>query len=106
MNRADIAHEITLDLLGADALDRHNYGYDDNALIAHVQKIILEHLEDYILISGTIFLHHKNTIQRVSVYCRCPFCSYRNISLMFLNQKCPLQEYPCDTPKVFGHLFL
>jgi len=49
MNREDTAHEIALDLLGADALDIHNYGYDDNALIAHVQKIILEHLEDYLL---------------------------------------------------------
>lgn len=55
MSREDIAHKIALDLLGADALDRHNYSYDDNALIAHVQKIILEHLEDYSLLSGTIF---------------------------------------------------
>ncbi len=39
MNREDIAREI--------ALDRYNYGYDNNALLAHVQKIILEHLEDY-----------------------------------------------------------
>lgn len=54
MNKSDIAHEIALDLLGGDTLDRRNYGYDDNALIAHVQKIILEHLEDYILISGTV----------------------------------------------------
>lgn len=54
MSREDIAHEIALDLFGADALDRHNYGYDDNALITHVQKIILEHLEDYILISDTV----------------------------------------------------
>lgn len=56
MNREDIAHEIALDLLGADALDRHDYGYDDNALITHVQKIISEHLEDYLLISGTIIM--------------------------------------------------
>lgn len=55
MSRADIALEIALDLLGADALDRYNYGYDDNTLIAHVQKIILEHLKDYSLLSGTIF---------------------------------------------------
>ncbi|MEZ3464228.1 MAG: hypothetical protein K1W23_19170 [Lachnospiraceae bacterium] len=56
MSRADIAHEIAFDLLEADALDRHNYGYDDNALIAHVQNIILEHLENYLLISGTIIM--------------------------------------------------
>lgn len=55
MSKADIAHEISLDLLGTDALDKRNYGDDDNTLIIHVQKIILEHLEDYILISGTIF---------------------------------------------------
>lgn len=55
MTREDIAHEISLDLLGADALDRHNFGYDDDATIDYVQKTILEHLRDYTLLSGEIF---------------------------------------------------
>lgn len=55
MTREDIACEIALDLLGADVLDRHNFGYDDNAAIDYVQKTILEHLKDYTLLFGEVF---------------------------------------------------
>ena len=55
MTREDIAHEIALDLLGADALDIHNFGYDDDAVIEYVQKVILERLRDYTLLSGEVF---------------------------------------------------
>ncbi|MDE7202264.1 MAG: hypothetical protein K2O91_10280 [Lachnospiraceae bacterium] len=55
MTREDIAHEIALDLLGTDALDRRNFNYDDNKIIEHVQKIVMEHLQNYSLLSGAIF---------------------------------------------------
>lgn len=101
MSRKDIAHEIALDLLGADALDRHDYGYDDNALIAHVQKIILEHLEDYtfwcyILTSQIQFKGCLFTADALFV----------NISLMFMNKKFPLQKYPCDSLKFSDTFFV
>lgn len=55
MTRDDIAHEIALDLLGADALDRRNFNYDNNAIIDYVQRTILEHLKDYTLLFGEVF---------------------------------------------------
>ena len=54
MTKKDIAHEISLDLLGADVLDRHNFDYDDDAVIDYVQQIIFDHLRDYVIVSGTI----------------------------------------------------
>ncbi len=55
MNRNDIAKAIAEDLLNNDALDEHNFSYDTAALLEYVQNIILEHLKDYSLLSGTIF---------------------------------------------------
>lgn len=54
MNRNDITKAIAEDLLNNDALDEHNFSYDTAALLEYVQYIILEHLKDYSLLSGTI----------------------------------------------------
>ena len=55
MNRNDIAKAIAEDLLYNDALGEHNFSYDTAALLEYVQNIILGHLKDYSLLSGTIF---------------------------------------------------
>ena len=55
MNRNDIAKAIAEDLLYNDALGEHNFSYDTAALLEYVQYIILGHLKDYSLLSGTIF---------------------------------------------------
>lgn len=55
MNRTDIAKAIAEDLLNNDALDENNFSYDTAAILEYVQNIILEHLKDYSLLSGTIF---------------------------------------------------
>ena len=54
MNRNDITKAIAEDLLNNDALDEHNFSYDTAAILEYVQNIILEHLKDYSLLSGTI----------------------------------------------------
>ena len=53
MNRTDIAKAISEDLLDNGALDEHNFG-DTDTLLKCVQDIILEHMKDYIILSGTI----------------------------------------------------
>lgn len=55
MNRTDIAKAIATDLLDNDVLDENTYSYDTAAILEYVQNIILEHLKDYSLLSGTIF---------------------------------------------------
>lgn len=55
MNRNDIAKAIAADLLDNDVLDENNFSYDTAAILEYVQNIILEHLMDYSLLSGTIF---------------------------------------------------
>ncbi len=55
MNRTDIAKAIAADLLYNDALDEQNFSYDTAAILEYDQNIILEHLKDYSLLSGTIF---------------------------------------------------
>ena len=54
MNRTDIAKAIAEDLLDNDVLDENNFSYDTAAILEYVQNIILEHLKDYSLLSGTI----------------------------------------------------
>ena len=54
MNRNDIAKAIAADLLDNDVLDENNFSYDTVAILEYVQNIILEHLKDYSLLSGTI----------------------------------------------------
>lgn len=54
-NRNDIAKAIAKDLLNNDALDEHNFSYNTAAILEYVQNIILKHLKDYSLLSGTIF---------------------------------------------------
>ena len=55
MNRNDIAKAIAADLLDNDVLDENNFSYDTAAILEYVQNIILEHLKDFSLLSGTIF---------------------------------------------------
>ncbi len=54
MNRNDIAKAIVADLLDNDVLDENTFSYDTAAILEYVQNIILEHLKDYSLLSGTI----------------------------------------------------
>ena len=53
-NRTDIAYQIATELLEQDALDLNNFGYDADSLISFVQEIILYHLKDYLIVSGTL----------------------------------------------------
>lgn len=55
MSRNDIAKEIATELLNDGALDENNFGDDADALVEHVQSVILEHFKDYALLSGTVF---------------------------------------------------
>lgn len=53
--RDNIAMEIARELLDNELLDINNFSYDTAAILKYVQNIILEHLKDYSLLSGTIF---------------------------------------------------
>jgi|InofroStandDraft_1065614.scaffolds.fasta_scaffold05887_4 hypothetical protein len=53
-NRTDIALSIATELLEQDALDLNNFGYDTDSLLSFVQEIILNHLKDYLIISGAM----------------------------------------------------
>lgn len=55
MSRTDVAKAIAEDLLDNGALDENNFNYDTDTLLNYVQKIILEHIKDYSLLSGTVF---------------------------------------------------
>ena len=55
MVRDSIAMEIAIELLDNDILDEINFSYDTAAILEYVRNIILEHLKDYSLLSGTIF---------------------------------------------------
>lgn len=55
MYRTDIAKAIAEDLLNNNVLDENNFSYDTVAIIEYVQNIILDHLKDYSLLSGTVF---------------------------------------------------
>lgn len=52
--REDIAKAIAEDLLDNAVLDENNFSYDTDALLNYVQEIILGHIKDYYLLSGTI----------------------------------------------------
>lgn len=54
-NRNNIANAIARDLLDNNILDENNFSHDTNTLLDCVEKIILEHLKDYSLLSGTVF---------------------------------------------------
>lgn len=54
IQRTDIAKAISKDLLYNDALDVNNFGDDTDAILDYVQKVILEHIKDYLIISGTL----------------------------------------------------
>ncbi len=51
-DRTDIALAISEDLLKQDALDVNNFSCNTDALLDFVQEIILNHLKDYLIISG------------------------------------------------------
>lgn len=53
-DRNAIAMQIAQELLDNEVLDENNFSYDLNALLDYTTGIILKHLEDYMLISGTI----------------------------------------------------
>ena len=53
--RDNIAMEIAKELLDNDILDENNFSYDTAAILEYIRNIILEHLKDYSLLSGTIF---------------------------------------------------
>lgn len=53
-DRTNIAMLIAEELLESDALDLINFGYDADSLLIFVQEIILAHLKDYLIISGTL----------------------------------------------------
>lgn len=55
LSRNKIAMEIAVDLLNNDVLDENNFSYDTAAILNFVQNIILEHLKNFSLLSGTIF---------------------------------------------------
>ncbi len=55
LDRDNIAMKIARELLDNDVLDENNFSYDTAAILKYVQNIILEHLKDYSLLSGTIF---------------------------------------------------
>lgn len=53
-SRNAIAMEIAQELLDKEVLDENNFSYNSNALLEYTAEIILKHLEDYLLIFGTI----------------------------------------------------
>lgn len=55
MDRKGIAREIAQDLLDNNVLDENNFNYDTDAILEYIQKIVLKHIKDYSLLSGTVF---------------------------------------------------
>jgi len=54
MNRTEIAKKIAENLLDIGALDENNFSDDTDALLDCTEKVILKHLEDFILLQGRI----------------------------------------------------
>lgn len=55
MTRETIARQIAEELLDTDTLDMHNWGNNAEAVLDYVQSMILRHLKDYMILSGTVF---------------------------------------------------
>lgn len=55
MSREIIAKDIAAELLDNEALDENNFSHDTDAILKYVQAVILDHLKDYSLLSGTVF---------------------------------------------------
>jgi len=51
-DRTDIALSIANELLEQDALDLNNFADDTDTILNFVQETILNHLKDYLIISG------------------------------------------------------
>ena len=56
MNKTDIAQSIAARLLDFDMLDLHNFLGDSEVLLGCTKEIILEQLENYVIVSGTILM--------------------------------------------------
>ena len=54
MNRNDIARVIAEELLDNDILDIHNFSNDVEGILRCTQEIILKHLQDYLIILGSL----------------------------------------------------
>lgn len=54
MDRTEIARGIAEDLLEHEVLDENNFSDDTEAIIEYVQKTILEHLKEYVIILGSV----------------------------------------------------
>jgi len=54
MTKKDIATKIAETMLYDGMLDENNYNDDTVALLEDVENIILEHLQDYMIIIGSI----------------------------------------------------
>lgn len=52
--RNAIAMQIAQELLDKEVLDENNFSYNSNALLEYTAEIILKHLEDYMLVYGTL----------------------------------------------------
>lgn len=51
--RNEIVMKIAQQLLEEELLELGNFSYDTDAALQCVSKIILKHLEDYMLVTGT-----------------------------------------------------
>lgn len=54
LNLSDEAIEEVAENRIGDALDLNNFRYDVDSLLSFVQEIILSHLKDYLIISGSL----------------------------------------------------
>lgn len=54
MNRNDIARTIAEELLDNDMLDIHNFSGDAEGILECAQEIILKHLQDYLIVLGSV----------------------------------------------------
>ena len=52
MKREDVAKRIAEDLLSDNVLDEQNFNYDTDAILQHVQDVVLSHLRDFTLVQG------------------------------------------------------
>lgn len=53
--RSSIAMKIAQELLDREMLNESNYCFDAEAILNDTSEVVLEHLRDYMLLSGTIF---------------------------------------------------
>lgn len=54
MDRKDMAKAIAEELLDNDILDTHNFSGDTESILRCTQEVILNHLQDYLIILGSL----------------------------------------------------